>query len=149
MFGRFDRTPTTYGTLRGPLHELFVGRDFDRLVHRSTLVSLSEGQRLTVQGTLGREVLVIAKGTADVVRDGRVVGVVGAGEMVGELALLTDEPRSATVIATSPMTAFVLSRAEFRALLDECPNANTAIWLHAIRRMTRHASNQSLAEVSA
>ena len=86
-----------------------------------TPLSLEEGFVLTTEGSPGLECFVIADGKASVTIGGTKVGEVGAGECVGEMALLDGGPRSATVTAESPMNVYVLSVSEFRSLLGVSP----------------------------
>lgn len=84
-------------------------------------IDLPEGERLTTEGSLGREFIVIAEGTAEVLQDDRVINHLGAGDFVGEISLLTGEPRSATVVATSPVRALVMAHQSFRQLMADSP----------------------------
>jgi CRP-like cAMP-binding protein len=70
------------------------------------------------QGQVGREVLVVAAGVADVSIDGKTVARVGVGEPLGEMALLEGAPRSATVTALTPMHILVLDPGQFAELLQ-------------------------------
>ncbi len=85
-------------------------------------VVLPAGKTLCQQGSLGREVFVIIDGTAEVRRNDTKVATVGPGTCVGELALLDHGPRTATVIAETPITALVLGVREFAAIIDEVPS---------------------------
>ena len=83
-------------------------------------LDVREGKVLTKQGDIGHEFFVIEEGTADVEQDGKRIAQMGPGDFFGELALLAEDRRTATVTATSPMTVIVLTRADFRAL-DRIP----------------------------
>lgn len=83
-----------------------------------TPVTVGEGFVLTAQGGPGMECFVIGQGTAEVSVDGRTIATVGPGDCVGEMALLDGGRRRATVTARTPMTVYVLTRAELRALID-------------------------------
>lgn len=85
-------------------------------------VHLPAGRVIFQQGEIGREFVVIVNGTAEVTRDGHVVGTLGPGDHMGELSLLGDHPRNATVTATSDITAEVIDRRNFQTLLAESPN---------------------------
>jgi CRP/FNR family cyclic AMP-dependent transcriptional regulator len=85
-------------------------------------IELPEGYALTTEGTSGQELIVIVDGAADVRRRGRKVNAVGSGDFVGEIALLTDSLRTATVETTRPTHALVLSRRDFRAVLKRVPS---------------------------
>jgi CRP/FNR family cyclic AMP-dependent transcriptional regulator len=85
-------------------------------------VVLPAGKVLCEQGALGREVFVIIDGSAEVRRNDIRVATVGAGTCVGELALLDHGPRTATVIAETPITALVIGVREFAAIIDDVPS---------------------------
>ena len=79
------------------------------------------GDVLTRQGSSGREFLVIVSGKARVDVDGRQVAMLGPGDFFGEVALLDDGPRTASVIATTDLRAEVCSHHEFSGLLVGAP----------------------------
>lgn len=85
-------------------------------------VHLPSGRVIFKQGQIGREFVVIIAGTAEVNRDGHVVATLGPGDHLGELSLLSDHPRNATVTATSDIIAEVIDRRNFEALLSASPN---------------------------
>jgi CRP/FNR family transcriptional regulator, cyclic AMP receptor protein len=60
-----------------------------------------EGRNLTRQGESGREFVVIVEGSADVVKDGRKINSLGAGDFLGEISLILDAPRTANALACS------------------------------------------------
>jgi CRP-like cAMP-binding protein len=68
---------------------------------------------------MGRSLYVVAEGTVQVQKDGRVLAELGAGEFFGEMALLTPEPRMAGVTAVTPTTLLRLNRDTFNQLVDE------------------------------
>jgi putative peptide zinc metalloprotease protein len=82
-------------------------------------VTFSAGDILMEQGAIGDAFYAVASGRADVVIDGALVGTVVAGGFAGELALLRDAPRAATVTARTSMRAFRLDREGFDALIAE------------------------------
>jgi len=84
-------------------------------------LDLRQGKELTKQGGTGREFFVLLEGSADVVRDGKRIRTLGAGDFFGELALLCDRPRSATVTTTSPVQALIVTATNFKRLLRENP----------------------------
>jgi CRP-like cAMP-binding protein len=81
-----------------------------------TEVSIGAGRLLTRQGTVGNECFVIMQGQAVVERSGAIVGHAVAGSIVGEIAVLHDVVRTATVICATDVRAFVMSRAEVASL---------------------------------
>ena len=74
------------------------------------------GKVLAREGDFGSEFFVIDTGTAEVTRDGERLAELGAGDFFGEMALLEQDRRVATVTAKTPMTLIVMSRGSFRAL---------------------------------
>jgi CRP-like cAMP-binding protein len=84
-------------------------------------IDLKEGTELTRQGKPGREFFVLIDGTADVLKNGRKVNSLKKGDFFGEIALVHNAPRTATVKATSPVDALVVTERSFRRLLEEQP----------------------------
>ena len=87
------------------------------LVERGTWVQAHPGQVLMTQGEAGDAFYVVAAGRLEVVQDGTVVRTPGPGDHVGELALLRDAPRNATVRTVTPGRLFRLDRAAFDDLV--------------------------------
>jgi CRP-like cAMP-binding protein len=96
-------------------------RDLQKVAKASDEVAVPEGKVLVEQESRGREAFVIVKGEATVKRNGRKVATFGPGDHFGELALLDGGPRTATVIASTPMTVLVIGQREFAGVLDEVP----------------------------
>jgi CRP/FNR family cyclic AMP-dependent transcriptional regulator len=90
-------------------------------------IDLPEGKEMTREGAPGREFFVILEGSADVRRRGRKVNSLKPGDFFGEIALVTSVPRTATVVATSPVRALVVTDREFRHLLEESPDIKTRV----------------------
>jgi CRP-like cAMP-binding protein len=85
-------------------------------------IDLPAGFQLTKEGASGQELVVIVDGAADVIRRGKKINAVAGGDFVGEIALVTEEPRTATVRTTEPTQAIVLTRRDFRALMKRVPS---------------------------
>jgi CRP/FNR family transcriptional regulator, cyclic AMP receptor protein len=84
-------------------------------------IDLREGKELTTQGKPGREFFVLVNGTADVKKGNRRINRLGAGDFFGEISLVKQSPRTATVVATSPVRALVITDRSFRSLLEHQP----------------------------
>jgi CRP-like cAMP-binding protein len=82
---------------------------------------LGEGKELTTQGRPGREFIVLVEGEAEVRRNGRKVAALGDGDFFGEIALVTNRPRTATVVAKTPVRVLVITDRAFRSLLEHSP----------------------------
>lgn len=84
-----------------------------------TPVAFDDGDVLCHEGKLGREAFVIVSGEVEVSRGADHLATLGAGSVVGELALLGHRPRTATVTAAGPVSALVMSAQEFASVLAE------------------------------
>jgi len=90
-------------------------------------IDLRQGKEMTREGAPGREFFVLLDGTADVRKKGRKINTLGAGDFFGEISLVSRQPRTATVTATSPVRALVVTDYSFRHLLDESPQIKTKV----------------------
>ena len=99
-------------------------------------VAVPTGRALIRQGDLGREFVVIRDGAAEVERDGVVVATLGEGDHFGELALLVDHPRNATVTAITDMIVEVIDRRGFQNLLDNSPHLTKNLLISLARRLS-------------
>jgi CRP/FNR family cyclic AMP-dependent transcriptional regulator len=90
-------------------------------------IDLPEGKQLTKEGGRGREFFVLVDGTADVRRKRRKIGTLGPGDFLGEIALVTRTPRTATVTTSSPVRALVVSEQNFRRLLERSPDVQIKV----------------------
>lgn len=106
---------------RVPLFAHCSKRELAEVARIADEIDLREGKELTKEGAPGREFFVLVEGTADVVKNGRKVNTLGAGDFFGEIALVHQSPRTATVKATSPVRALVVTERSFRRLLEEMP----------------------------
>ena len=92
-----------------------------------TTIDVAAGRELIRQGEAGREFVVVVDGEAEVRRDGAVIAVRGPGTFFGEMALLLDRPRNASVVARTSMTIEVIDRQDFRRLLEEFPDLHAPL----------------------
>ncbi len=90
-----------------------------RLAAFATETSIAEGQILMKQGDYSTELIAIEEGSADVLRDGQKIASLKQGDLIGEMGLLSREPRNADVIATSPMRVLKLTHWEIRRMSQD------------------------------
>ena len=102
-----------------PLFSHLSDDEAHRLAAFATETSLAEGQILMKQGDYSTELIAIEEGSADVIRDGQKIASLKNGDLIGEMGLLSREPRSADVIATSPMRVIKLTHWEIRRMSDD------------------------------
>jgi CRP/FNR family transcriptional regulator, cyclic AMP receptor protein len=104
-------------------------------------MEVDEGKALTREGESGREFFVIIEGEVSVTKDGSEIRKLGPGDFFGEIALLEDTPRTATVTATMPLRFFVLTRQSFRSLLAQQPEIEQQV-TKALEERVRPTSEQ-------
>lgn len=119
------------------LFEGFSPQELERVAELADEVDAEEGALLTEQGKVGQECYVIVEGSASVIVGGEVIATLGPGELVGEMALIDNRPRSGTVRADSPMRLLSFDVKSFRTLLDELPSANRAVMAKLTERIRR------------
>lgn len=123
--------------------DLFAGcsrPELKRIAPLCTQVRFSPGAVLIREGEIGSEFIVIAEGTAEVRLggvDGAAVATLGAGDFAGEIALLDGSRRTASVVAVTPLVAYVLNRSEFSSLLRAAPDVAARIEAARDRRAGR------------
>ena len=83
------------------------------------------------EGTAGTALYIVLSGRARVELAGETVGQLGSGDFFGELALIEEHPRSATVVASEETDCLLLPAWEFTALLEEHPEMALPI-MHAL-----------------
>ena len=106
---------------RVPLFSGLSKRELAEVASIADELTLAEGTELTHEGAAGHEFLVLVEGTADVRRKGRKVNTLDSGDFLGEIALVTGAPRTATVTTTSPARMLVITARDFKALLRGTP----------------------------
>ena len=114
VMGKDERVARLQGV---PLFSSCTTRQLEFIATRVDELDFPMGKVLTEEGHSGGDFFIIISGTADVRRGGRTVNRMKAGDFFGEIALLDQGPRSATVVATSPMRALVLGPSQFQDLL--------------------------------
>jgi CRP/FNR family transcriptional regulator, cyclic AMP receptor protein len=110
-----------------PLFERCSKRELTAIASLADQVELPEGRVLAREGELGREFFVLTEGTAEVTRGRRRLATLGAGDFFGEIALVSNVPRTATVRTLSPVRALVVTSRDFWTLLDESPRTQRKI----------------------
>ena len=101
------------------------------------VLKVSRGQVLFKEGEQGSTMFVLLAGSADVLVGKTVVGVIRPGSIVGEMALVDDERRSATVITRTPCEVVVLSKSDFDRLLQERPDFARYVLKLVVERLRR------------
>ena len=122
---------------RVPIFARLRGRDLERVGQLVEEIDVPAGKVLMRQGETGHEFFLIVDGRVRVERDGRVLKNRSAGEFVGEIALIDEGPRSATVTCETPCRLLVLGHREFHTLLGEHPDLQLLV-LKTLAERVRH-----------
>ena len=112
---------------RVPLFQGLSSRELGEVAGLADEIDLPAGRKLTNEGRSGKEFVIIVDGVADVTRGGKTINKLGPGDFLGEIALVTGKPRTATVTTRSPATLLVLSAQAFRSLLSAMPSIQAKV----------------------
>ena len=132
--------------------ELFSGLDKKELRHIANSCherKYTAGSVLMQQGSTGAGLFVITAGHVKITQAGDPdraeveLGTAGPGEVLGEMALLDDLPRTATVTATEDVTALLLPIWDFRAVLRSNPDIALSLLGTLTRRLRKSESREA------
>jgi CRP/FNR family transcriptional regulator, cyclic AMP receptor protein len=127
---------------------LFAGlskKELTELARMTEDVRVEAGGVLCREGELGREFFVIMDGEAQVTRKGKRLEKRGGGDFFGEIALIEDVPRTATVTAATPLRLFALTSRDFRHMLDDHPAIERKVLRALAKRLISLSRDPSLA----
>ena len=118
-----------------PLFAGLGGREIERIARLMDEVDVPAGKVLMEQGGRGAEMFVVVSGRFSVARDGQTIATSGPGDTIGEIALLSEGPRTATVTAIEPAKLFVVGHREFHSLMDVSPEIRAHMFDELARRL--------------
>ena len=100
-----------------PLFSKLSKRGLEDVARIADELDLPAGKVMAQEGDRGREFFVLLEGAADVTKSGESINTMHDGDFFGEIALVTQMPRTATVTATTPVRVLVITERDFAALL--------------------------------
>ena len=112
-------------TIKSSMQPTFTDNEIASMAGLGTLIDVAAGDDIMTEGSAGTHVLFLTEGTAAVSRNGTVIAMVSPGDMVGEHALVTGEPRNATVTALEAVKALQFDTHQFRWLRLESAKFKT------------------------
>ena len=124
---RLGHDPKVEAMAKVPLFSRCSRSDLRKIAQIADEVDLRAGRALTKEGERGREFFILLEGEADVRSNTRLLPPLRAGDFLGEIALLVDVPRTATVTATTPIRALVITDRAFKELLRRSPDIQSKI----------------------
>ena len=104
-----------------PLFSALSDRDRAQVAQWADEIEVEAGRSLAGQGQFGYEFFVVEEGRAEVLKDGTRIAELGPGDFFGEIALLEEQRRTASVVARTPMRLVVMHRRDFQHMQEEMP----------------------------
>lgn len=120
---------------RVPLFERCSKSELQEIARLADEVNLPAGRNLTTEGERGQEFVVLVEGQAEVRRKGRRVRELEAGDFLGEISLLADVPRTATVTTLTPVDILLLTARDFRTLMRDVPSLQPKVLYQLAMRL--------------
>ena len=128
--------PTTEELLaQVPLFKDLSKKHLQQVSNLATRIDFPAGKVLAQEGEPGHEFVVILDGEVEIRKGDEVIATRGPGSYVGEIALLEHRPRTATVVATTPVVADVIGHREFNTLLADEPQIADALKAKSAERL--------------
>lgn len=127
---------------RVPLFSGLRGRELERLASEFKERTFTEGSTVTREGAPGAGFFVIVEGSATVSVGGEPKGALGAGDYFGEIALIDEGTRSATITAATDLRCYGLTPWEFRPFVEEHPEVAWSL-LQTLARRIRAAQSEA------
>ena len=118
-----------------PLFRSLSQSHLNAIAKYTDALQVRQGKLLTKQGQHGLEAFVIVDGRARVEVGGKAIAELGAGDFIGELSLIDGKPRTATVIAQTPMTLLAIRRRDFRSLRETVPGLQEKLLVTLCERL--------------
>lgn len=142
--GLFSRDAKVEALRRVPLFEGLSRKQLTELAKVTEDVDVEAGKVLCREGDRGQEFFVLMEGEAEVTQHGRHLVTHGSGDFFGEIALIEDVARTATVTAKTPIRFFLLMRRPFLDLLDAQPAIERNVLRALARRLISDSREPSL-----
>lgn len=101
-----------------PLFQGMTDQALEAVAGLANEIQFTDGQTVTVEGEPGDSFYVIIEGQLRVSRHGKTIRDLGPGDFLGEISLIDGRPRSASTVAIGPVSALIVDRPAFLALMD-------------------------------
>jgi CRP/FNR family cyclic AMP-dependent transcriptional regulator len=141
----FNQDTKVQALKRAPLFEGLSRKELVELARVTEDLEIPPGEVLCKEGEIGQEFFVIVEGETDVTSKAKRVAARGGGDFVGEIALLEETTRTATVTAKTPLRVFVLTRQDFRHLVHEHPSVEQKVMRALGRRVIELSGDPTMA----
>lgn len=129
---------------KAPLFEGLSKKELTQLARMTDDLEVEAGYVLCKEGQRGHEFFVVMDGDVEISRGGRRLES-GSQDFFGEIALIADVRRTATVIAKTPLRFFVITARDFRVMLDDHPTVERKVLRAVAKRLVSLSPDPSLA----
>lgn len=129
---------------RAPLFEGLSKKELAELARVTEDLQVAPETVLCREGSLGREFFVVVDGVAEVTKGGKRLATRSGGEFFGEIALITTTKRTATVTAKTQLRCFILTRGDFRRVLDANPAVQRKVMEALAERLLSYSETADL-----
>jgi len=119
------------------LFNSFSDEELQQFANAVTEINIEPGEILFQEGEPGHYIYVVVKGELRIFKDKRIITAVNPGDYVGEMAILEDKPRSASVEAVSPSLLLQITSAQFQEYLADQPRSLVSMMTTLSRRVRR------------
>ncbi len=110
-----------------PLFSKLSKKELEAVAHIADELDLPKGKVMAEEGDRGREFFVLLEGEADVTKGDKSINTMHEGDFFGEIALVTQMPRTASVTATTDVRVLVITERDFGALLKHSPEVGRGV----------------------
>jgi len=112
---------------------------FELFSNEPNIIRIKAGQALFTEGETGHLMFVLTTGKAEIIVNNRVIEELLHGGVIGEMGIVSEEPRSATVIATTDCEFVAIDEKRFQYLVRQAPHFATQVMRLMAKRL-RHAN---------
>ncbi len=134
---RFSQDTKVDALRRAPLFEGLGKKELEQLARMSDDLDVPAGKTLCREGETGSEFFVIVGGEVEVTSRDKTLARLGPGDFFGEIALIAQTKRTATVTAVTPLRFFVLTSQAFWGMVDASPGVERTI----LRALAKRVAN--------
>jgi CRP-like cAMP-binding protein len=128
-----------------PMFESLSQKELANLFDHARTVEHTAGHEIVTEGTGGLGFHLILTGEARVIRGGRKIATLGPSDFFGEMSLIDDRPRSASIIAETPVETLVLASWDFKPMVKSNADLAWKLLVHATGRLRAEQSARDAA----
>ena len=121
-----------------PLFAGLTKKERQQVAQHADVVDLPQGYHLVDEGAFAHEFFVLLAGNVEVTQDGKHLADLGPGDFFGEVALVEHDRRTASVVASTPISAIVMHQRDFDMMQRELPHVAEKIHAAVHERSPRH-----------